>query len=403
MSFLKNQTSPATTNSSNLNTNSVKQVIVVANDSSMLNWDTSKVKIMAKLGNWVSALQETLPLTSANQPLAYIDPEAIAATGMTSDISDFLDNPPTNAVIPLNYLEGFATIGGLPFWERLDGEPIPYYELFKTYRDDIAPGIKMTSYASDGELKAGAKDSDIIGTGKLPSRMLYKLAEKTGCDMRKLNALRQIWHWQDRLVAYDGYKNKQRQIMRQREVQMMEGRHAKVAKQIFQQCTDYMNSHIEDLSPKTALQWFETAVKLERLSLGLSGDKPGEPSEGGKLASTLVQINNQIGEGTEKNQQNGGSQSATEAETRTLEILKILQSAGALRPQDSEKKAEVVEANFTPVTEEQKPKATIQTPAQAKGGQTSTANIQTAKAPQKVVRITTKVLGGGADETEPNS
>lgn len=280
--------------------------------SAILLWDKDKLKQQSKLGNWVGALQDTMPLDKNNRPLGYVDPERVLATGMLGDVQSFLNAPPEDVVVPISYLEGFATIGGIPFWERLDGEPIPYYDVFKMYRDEV--------------LLEPIKDNGGLAKGGM--RALHTLSSRSNLDLKTLNAMRETYSWSLRAKAFDDYREKQRSILKEREVRTMENKHAKAARQVFDTCLGYINDHAEELSPKTALSWFEAAVKLERLSYGLLPDKPGSVVAGAS-AQPLVQLNNVIQNVSPDNTGTGGVSAG--AESKTLEILSILEKAGALR------------------------------------------------------------------------
>jgi hypothetical protein len=96
--------------------------------STDLAWSTTTLAAMKDLAQQVQELQNDIPQSnvSADQdswPLAYIDPTLVA----TGDIM--------GATIPLTYLEGYPTVDGVPFWERLENESSEYYKVFKEYRD----------------------------------------------------------------------------------------------------------------------------------------------------------------------------------------------------------------------------------------------------------------------------
>jgi hypothetical protein len=245
---------------------------------------------MLKLGETVQLLQQTLPKNGEGLILAYVDPERIAASGLLGDDAQL----PENAVVPISYVDGFATVEGLPFWERLDGELIPAYDLFKAFRD-----MKLQS-----------------GT-----RSIMEVHERTAVPLRTLTALSQIYHWRARAKCFDAYKEFQRNMIKEREIDLMEGRHKKTATQLFDLCIDFIRNNKELLTPKTALQWFQTAVQLERLSLGLSPDKPLKGAEAAQN-SPIVQINNAMQ--AIQNTEDGNSSE------KMLEILRILEQSGAL-------------------------------------------------------------------------
>ena len=259
-----------------------------------LQWDKHTLRINEELGQWVRALQTTLPKNDSGLVTAYVDPERVARTGLLGDIQHFVINCPDDAIISLEFSEGFPTVHGIPFWERIDGELIPYFNLFREYRDLVE---------------------------RQGSRSLQQVASEQTVPIRIVRALRDIYHWDYRAAAFDRWMDEQREMMRQQQAKMMENEHFQEAQEIFQICTQFIKENYDMLDPKEARLWFETAAKLQRLSVGKSPDKPENESSSPNVS--LTQINASM---------NAGKSSGNdEFDASNMEsVLQILTESGAL-------------------------------------------------------------------------
>ena len=126
-------------------------------------------------------------------------------------------------------------------WERLTGESAKAYASFVLYRD-MGPERSLRKVAEGGE-----------STAKI--RQLEKWSVK--------------WRWVDRAQAYDDEIDRQVRAKNEKTRKEMAERHAKMAVlgqgivlEAFRQIKP------EDLTPGQAVQWFDTLVKIERLSRG---------------------------------------------------------------------------------------------------------------------------------------
>lgn len=288
-------------------------------DSSLLVWDPSKTALQVKLGELVQYFQVGIATTPDGIPKCYIDPTQILPQLMTIDTPDDLpDDIVEAAKIAIDFEDGFPTVEGIPFWERLEGEPIPYYNLFKQYR----------------EMK-------YIGTEKaecLLSRSIARLSTESQMTGRQLNALSRVYHWQIRAKSFDTYKAAERNLMKQHEVELLESKHAKVSNDLLDQAVDYLLKHPEQLNPRTAIDLARLAMEAGRISVGLNPDKPGSSSGSGS-GGTHVSIVNQNASATEGGQVNMANLDLSEVEKKTQEnsqkpdhlqsILHVLNASGA--------------------------------------------------------------------------
>lgn len=255
--------------------------MLTVKDNSLLEWDPIKAKLNNKLGDMVQYFQIEQAQRGDGLPVAYID--AAALTGYMLEAEEPDDLPDTAidaALVPIELCDGIPTTGtGVPLWERLDGEPIPYYKMFCEYRE-----MKYTDL----------------------QRSIAKLSEQSQMPPKHLNALSKCYHWQLRVKAYDKYKAQMKELVKQNEIEKLETRHSAAAKQLLEQAVDYLLMHPEQLSPKVALQMYELASKQERLAHGLDPTKPAATAQSTKsVPGVSVNItNNQASGGSEINSVN---------------------------------------------------------------------------------------------------
>ncbi len=270
-------------------------------------WKPTEIQNLAKLAKRTEMVQEDIPtrnLNGAEVPLGYIDSTALATLSGSDD--------PAAAIVPMSFQEGFPTVNGTPFWERLENETLEQFSLFQSYRN---------MDATEGR------------------RSVAKLAERTGIQPAALNTLSKLWHWTTRVKSYDMFKVLEREYIRQHEVRRIENKHAKAAEKIFDMCTDFLDTHKGELTPQVALTWFKTAAELQRLSLGLSRDKPqGADSVGPGVTINIDSTSN----GPSLSSDGGKKQD----ETRIMEILSVLKQTGALNqsPNPTQPNFEIIDA-----------------------------------------------------------
>jgi hypothetical protein len=232
----------------------MNELIIKSTDTQIDKID-QRLSVLKRLGGIISGLQKGIQLTLNNLPLAYIDPqtilEEIASDPANSNVTD---ETIALSTTPIDYLDGVPIVNGLPFWEKLDGEPLDYYRLFKTYRD------------------YPIKDQN---------RSFEKLEIDTNTPTSYLYALSKIYHWRPRTASFDQYQLILIEKERTRQIKIMSNNHIEAADKIFKIGMDYLEGikdagTISSFSPKEILGWQELAVKLKRLSLGLPADKPQE-------------------------------------------------------------------------------------------------------------------------------
>lgn len=302
---------------------------------SLLDWNRGKELAMKELADRVVMLQNTVPKNEMNFPIYYVDCAPILEMGIHRSTEHILQDPPAEAFIPLQYHEGFPTVNGLPFWERLDGEFFEYYDLFKKYREIIYSDLKTVTRAHN----------------EYSVRSFFLVAKETGIKVQIIRTLANIYHWNLRAKAYDIYKKVRIEAAKQREIMVMENKHAEAARRIFAQCEQFLMNNMEQMDPKTALQWFKTAVQLERLSLGLPPEAPVQQHK--NQGQPMINVNTRVQSlGTHTHTDSGiiiegidpsevspiapPSSNGTDADGADLDnmeqVLQVLYESGALNP-----------------------------------------------------------------------
>lgn len=303
----------------------------------LLDWDSKgTTQLNNKLSNFVAQLQQMMDVTPLGDYVAYIDPTAIAeCMPYCESPDDIAEDKFNNAVVRLDYEDGIPTVGGLPIWERLDGELIPYYKIFKEYRD-----MKYETTTITGST------NEMVSIG---NRSIGRLAEKMNVSGRQLTILSKIYHWAMRCKAFDTFKIREITLKKQRQAEELECKHAKFSNELLEQAMKYLKEHPAQLNPKTALQMVEIGMKYGRISVGLAGDKPGSNaaavhqtninvSQTNNSADQMLNVANGSG-GNDTAQGSKGSGHGSEVERQfantmkdtgnLLSVLHVLNKSGA--------------------------------------------------------------------------
>lgn len=273
----------------------------------LMLWDSDSLPLSSELkmqlGANITMLQDTIGRTPSGLPTCLIDPVALfMASEVKDDCLVEIAEIPQKAMFHIAYNEGFATIDGIPIWERLPKETNDAYKLYVNYRD---------------QRKANG------------NRSFQWVSRHTNASLTDVITLASLNHWIDRNVAFDAFHDILDDIRRDRDMQQMSRKHISAARDIFTMCTNFIGDekNRKMLTPKVALGWAEFAVKLERLSLGLHPDKP-ESACGND--APMIQINNQ--QNNMHNVHNGPSSTNHRSEemAQMTDVLKILAKSGVL-------------------------------------------------------------------------
>ena len=132
-------------------------------------------------------------------------------------------------------------------WERQDGEREKAYDAFCVYRD-----MKYESEKHKRNLRGAA-----IRAGYKSEKQLDKWSSE--------------YRWQERCDAYDKHVEQQKRAKNEAEIIKMTNGHAKAAGQLVAKALKRLLTLPEDdLSAADVVRMFDTGVKIERLSRGVS-------------------------------------------------------------------------------------------------------------------------------------
>lgn len=265
----------------------------------LLNWeDKGTLQLNQKLANFVAQMQSMMDVSTTGDYMAYIDPTIVAECIPYCETLDDMDEVKFNeAIVKFDFEDGIPIINGLPVWDRLDGEPIPYYKIFKEYRD-------MKYHIST----FGNSSSEFTTIG---NRAIGRLAEMLNIPGKYITVLSKIYHWSIRVRAYDIFRMRELVLKKQHVAEELECKHAKYSNDLLEQAMKYIKEHPANLDPKIALQMVEIGMKYGRISVGLLGDKPGSAASAVHQTNINVsQTNNTADQMLNMQVDNGGNGTA---------------------------------------------------------------------------------------------
>lgn len=198
-------------------------------------------------GEAIRHLSNTIPTNDYGLPLYFIrsdmlDWTAIEAYGHISH--DQLEM----ACELLEYADGYPTLKtGSPFWTQLRHEPHDAHILFKNFLDlDEAAGI----------------------------RLLDHLAIQENVPLERIRELSLEYYWSARARSYDLFVVAAEAKRREVRTRKTEDSHFTLAGGILDKVVNRINTNpdlIEKMDAKDLFDLFEQMVKVQRLSLGLTG------------------------------------------------------------------------------------------------------------------------------------
>lgn len=251
-------------------------------------------------------LQKHISFNVNGQPNSFVNIAELICQNSSLEFSN-LDE---RLFMPIILQEGIPTVNALPIWEKLDGEPVEAYELFKKYR--------MMK-----ELKK--------------QRTMFNLSLITNVPVSKLETLKHLFNWNYRVQAFDEYISSERQLMLEQYRVDIEGKHLNIANKLAKTAFDYLQENESMITPKVALQMLDWAVKLERITTGLNPDGKGTIN-----GSERIQLNvqNNIANNSDNSVPNPGAMPKTEVEQseedkdRLAKMVNILNEIGVLLPEE---------------------------------------------------------------------
>lgn len=293
-----------------------------------------KIKVLESLGQVVNGEQAKI-----NSSDYYIDAQVIldyllAVTKTDEDPNVIPESVLTKATIQFEYIDGIPAVNGLPFWERIDCEDLDFYRLFKIYREQKYTAINKV-----------ADDGTPI---RRYQRSFENLKETTGLSRKALYAISKVYHWQNRASMYDSFRIDFIAKEKDRMITLMETKHQTAAETIFEKCvkyfTDMDQKKFDKVSPKDILSLFSEGYKLQRLSLGLPGDKP-KPDKEKTTSAQVINIK------SESKTLNLNTAKGINDGDYMQQMVDILSDANAL-PVSVQAKSDVIEAVSEPIKKE---------------------------------------------------
>ena len=126
-----------------------------------------------------------------------------------------------------------------------------------------------------------------------PPRSIRRLAEQTGKHLQSLYDWSSRFHWEERVIHYDGFVQRSRDTSLLEARREMNERHAKLAKAMSGKVAERISKlDADELSPGELGRWMQTISMVERLALGEATEvtrRDGAPD-------TLVQVTQEVTE-----------------------------------------------------------------------------------------------------------
>lgn len=272
-----------------------------------------------RLAEFVQVLQADFPMQD-NLLVAFLNPMKLATEIVDCETpQDVTEEVLQRARWQIELQGDHALIDGLPIWDRLEGERVDFYNVFKLYRDSRYGLIDTGDYT-------------------LCTRSMAGLARHLNLSPRLLDVLNKMYNWKLRCAYYDKFFEMEIVRKKQMEVQMLQRDHLKFSTTLLDKAMSFFEMHSNQLTPKDAISLAELGFKISRLSLGMMPDKPAM-SDGAQTQPLLaVQINQQTQNtsSVQVNQQNFSSEAERQMHENLkdndnlLSILHVLQRSGAM-------------------------------------------------------------------------
>ena len=214
--------------------------------------DNNLIKAYRNIRSNFEELQKHISFNVSGQPNSFVNITELLRQNANLDFS----NIDERIFMPVILQEGIPTVNAVPIWERLDGEPIEVYEIFKKYR--------MLK-----ELKK--------------QRTMFNLSLLTNIPVSQLEVIRHLFNWNYRVQAFDEYTTMERQLMLEQYRVDVEGKHLKVANELSDMAFTYLKENESMITPRVAMQMLDWAVKLERITVGLNPSNEGTINGSGRI------------------------------------------------------------------------------------------------------------------------
>lgn len=270
---------------------------------------------LIRIGKLIAAIQASFE--SSGLPTRIVDPSVVASLWPTvTKLDDFSDQLLEEASVAVETIDGYSCVNGNPIWERLGGERVDFYNVFKLYRDSRYRLLKDGTYI-------------------IVNRSLAGLAREINLPASLLSYMSKIHCWSTRIKCYDLYMEHVIQRQKAIEVAQLQSDHQDISKRLYVKASDYLTKNFDALQPKEVIDILELAFKYSRISAGLLGDKPGDKT-GSQTNYSFVTTNNNAEQMVQVNQPSLSPamtqlQENMKQEDNLLSIIHVLQASGAMK------------------------------------------------------------------------
>lgn len=191
-------------------------------------------------------LSQQIPTNEYGLPIFFYRSDLIPYSG-PQDQSPITQEDLDLAAVPLTYQDGYpALANSTPFWSQLPNEPYEAFLVFERYLQQAEEtGIRQLNLLANAEVQ----------------------------NLPHIVSLYREFYWSARARAYDMFIVAAESKRREHRIRRTENTHFVKAQTLLDQLLKRFENDdwMEDLEPKDAISILETLVKIQRLSLGLTG------------------------------------------------------------------------------------------------------------------------------------
>ncbi len=301
---------------------------------------------LKKLALLVAALQQNSD-SLTNAPLLIVNPGRVAEYYETAtEVADFSEEMVQEASFSIQYLDSTPMVQGVPVWDRLPGERVDFFLLFKLYRDSRYCLLDNGDYVFVNRTMAG-------------------LARQLNIPGLTLTYISNLYSWKTRCKLYDEYMELENQKRMTQRISLVQSKQMKIADKLCTKAMSYLDQNFKNLAPKDVLNALEIGLKISRINAGLLPDKPGTNSVNSKGPQLAIYNTNTTNNADQMvNVQNIGEdssgKSAVEKQLQKdlksndslLSVMHVLQASGALSAALAEEEGASMEPVFDADEEE---------------------------------------------------
>lgn len=193
-------------------------------------------------GTAVQILSKQIPMNEFGLPVSYLRSDMLPYP-----LDTLCQGDVDVAMVKLDYVEGYPTTKkGALFWSILEHEPPEAFQLFRSFL-------------------AQAEDVGI--------RQLELLSNQQGIELGRVTSLYREYSWNPRAKSHDLFQAAADRKRRELRIRRTEDSHFSAAGRLKDELLVFFNDPewINNLSPMEAIEALEKLMKIQRLSLGLTG------------------------------------------------------------------------------------------------------------------------------------